>query len=132
MISYGNLSNDDFLLDYGFMIKENPYDTVQLNFQPRFMESTIDEVFSMERLGESSCFVDSKDQDEALKTWKENLLEALQFVGPHANSCVFVGRGERIIDPRFLAGARVLTSSTLLKVRQYLFWFLTENIRTCK
>lgn len=32
LLSYGKLSNDFLLMDYGFVVDDNPYDTVSLRF----------------------------------------------------------------------------------------------------
>ena len=34
----GDLSNDFLLMDYGFLIPDNPHDTVQLRFDPGLIE----------------------------------------------------------------------------------------------
>lgn len=38
LISYGGLSNDFLLLDYGFLVPGNPHDTVQLRFDRGLVE----------------------------------------------------------------------------------------------
>ena len=38
MLNYGNLPNDLLLLDYGFVIPGNPFETVQLRFDPGLIE----------------------------------------------------------------------------------------------
>ena len=37
-ISYGNLSNDFLLMDYGFVVPGNPFDRVQLSFNLDLLE----------------------------------------------------------------------------------------------
>ena len=50
------------------------------------------------------------------------MLEKLNFIGPEARPYVTVGRGEHRLDPRFVAGVRVLTCNAALVVRS-LHWF---------
>lgn len=38
LLSYGNLQNDFLLMDYGFVIPGNPFETVQLRFGPELVE----------------------------------------------------------------------------------------------
>ncbi len=38
LLSYGDLSNDFLLLDYGFLVDGNPHDTVQLRFDLGLLE----------------------------------------------------------------------------------------------
>ena len=37
-LSYGSLSNDFLLMDYGFVVPNNPFDRVQLSFSLQLME----------------------------------------------------------------------------------------------
>lgn len=39
LLNYGRLSNDLFLLDYGFVIPSNPYDTIELKYDPVFLDA---------------------------------------------------------------------------------------------
>ena len=38
LISYGQLSNNFFLLDYGFLIRDNPHDRVELRFDAALLQ----------------------------------------------------------------------------------------------
>ena len=38
LLSYGNLSNDFLLMDYGFVVPGNPFDRVQLSFSLNLLE----------------------------------------------------------------------------------------------
>lgn len=38
-LNYGNMSNDLFLLDYGFVITANPYDSIELQYQAALLDA---------------------------------------------------------------------------------------------
>lgn len=42
MLNYGDLGNDELLLDYGFFVKGNPFDYINLNFTPEAIYSARD------------------------------------------------------------------------------------------
>lgn len=39
LLNYGCLSNDLFLLDYGFVIPSNPYDCIELKYDGAFLDA---------------------------------------------------------------------------------------------
>lgn len=39
LIKYGTLSNDLFLLDYGFVVPSNPYDTIELKYDGALLDA---------------------------------------------------------------------------------------------
>lgn len=39
LLNYGCLSNDFFLLDYGFVIESNPYDTIELKYDEQLLDA---------------------------------------------------------------------------------------------
>lgn len=39
LLNYGLLSNDFFLLDYGFVLVSNPYDYIELKYDVAFLEA---------------------------------------------------------------------------------------------
>lgn len=39
LLNYGCLSNDFFLLDYGFVIESNPYDTIELKYDEGLLDA---------------------------------------------------------------------------------------------
>lgn len=39
VLNYGNLNNDLFLLDYGFVVASNPYDCVELKYDPALLDA---------------------------------------------------------------------------------------------
>lgn len=38
-LNYGGLSNDLFLLDYGFVVPSNPYDCIELKYDGAFLDA---------------------------------------------------------------------------------------------
>ena len=38
LLNYGQLSNDFLLMDYGFLVPQNPHDRVQLRFTPELLQ----------------------------------------------------------------------------------------------
>lgn len=38
-LNYGNMNNDFFLLDYGFVMVPNPYDQIELRYHPSLLEA---------------------------------------------------------------------------------------------
>ncbi|PRW59274.1 histone-lysine N-methyltransferase setd3 [Chlorella sorokiniana] len=112
LISYGNLQNDFLLMDYGFIVPRNPYDTVQLSFTRGLIEGA--KAFA----GVGRDDMASNEEAEAvaadlppLPAWQEKELAALQLVGPGANVEVTIRHVDAEggpFDPRLLAAARVL------------------------
>lgn len=39
LLCYGSLSNDLFLLDYGFVIQSNPYDSIELKYDGALLDA---------------------------------------------------------------------------------------------
>ena len=39
LLNYGCLSNDFFLLDYGFVVESNPYDTIELKYDEGLLDA---------------------------------------------------------------------------------------------
>ncbi|KAJ4816745.1 Histone-lysine N-methyltransferase setd3 [Rhynchospora pubera] len=97
-LNYGRLSNDLFLLDYGFVVPSNPYDQVELRY-----DGTLLDAASM-AAGVSSPNFSSP------ATWQQDILCKLNLLGDNALLKVTLG-GPELIDGRLLAALRVLISS---------------------
>lgn len=50
MLSYGSLSNDFLLMDYGFVVPNNPFDRIQLNFSLQLLEVRLQYMFPSRRV----------------------------------------------------------------------------------
>ncbi|GLC45812.1 hypothetical protein PLESTM_001782700 [Pleodorina starrii] len=101
LLSYGKLSNDFLFMDYGFIMPDNPYDTVQLRFEVGLLQA--------------GAFVanvtDSNGAplDLTPTPWRLALLSELGLAGPAANTEINLG-GVELIDRRLLAAARVMVA----------------------
>jgi hypothetical protein len=122
MINYGALSNDNFLLDYGFLDNRNnegegeglawlnPHDTVELAFSVAQMESAA-------LLGG----VDLQLPDGKAAPYQTTLLQQLGLLPTQGSQggATLVRLGGQVnaknggVDPRLLAGTRVLASRTV-------------------
>lgn len=71
MLNYGCLSNDLFLLDYGFVIKENPFDYVDLKYDATLLSAVSSPSFS------------------SPATWQQEILSQLNLIGNGADPKVF-------------------------------------------
>jgi len=101
-LSYGNYSNDYFLLDYGFVVHDNPYDYVELNFDPS-MFWTAQIIAGVE--DESSM-----DGEKVLQKWQLEKLEKLGLVGKGSQTSVRIFKDG--VEGKFLAAARILCSES--------------------
>jgi histone-lysine N-methyltransferase SETD3 len=122
LLSYGNLVNDFLLLDYGFIVPDNPYDTVQLRFDRNLIEAAK----AVVNVGSTTSINDSNDEDNseqagsdqlsALPAWQNSILENLGLAGPGANTEVSIIQLTRTkvrapVDARLLAGVRILCAA---------------------
>lgn len=94
-LSYGSLSNDVLLLDYGFIVPQNPYDHVELKYDNMLLEAA--HVAASAHSGNFTCPA----------PWQQSFLERLNLQGPGASLQVKVG-GPDLIDGRLLAALRIL------------------------
>ncbi|KAM0952759.1 putative [histone H3]-lysine(4) N-trimethyltransferase chromatin remodeling SET family [Dioscorea sansibarensis] len=106
MLNYGFLSNDLFLLDYGFVIPSNPYDLVELKYDGALLDAA-----SM-AAGVSSPSFSSAAQ------WQQEILCQLNLFGNGADLKVTLG-GAGLVDGRLIAALRVLLTSSEAAVRKY-------------
>ncbi|XP_020269603.1 fructose-bisphosphate aldolase-lysine N-methyltransferase, chloroplastic isoform X2 [Asparagus officinalis] len=94
-LNYGCLSNDLFLLDYGFVIPENPFDHVELRYDGALLDAA-----SM-AAGVSSPSISSPEK------WQQEILSQLNLIGDGAVLKVTLG-GSDLVDGRLLAALRLL------------------------
>ncbi|WOL06603.1 histone-lysine N-methyltransferase setd3 isoform X1 [Canna indica] len=98
LLNYGCLSNDFFLLDYGFVIPSNPHDRVELKYDEALLDAA-----SLAAGVSSPSFLSPTD-------WQQEILSHLNLRGDEAVLKVTLG-GPELIDGRLLAALRVLLSS---------------------
>jgi hypothetical protein len=71
-LNYGCLSNDLFLLDYGFVIPSNPYDQIELRYDNALLDAA-----SMAAGVSSPSF-------SSPATWQKEILSKLNLLGDNA------------------------------------------------
>ena len=102
LLNYGDLSNDVFLLDYGFIQHDNPCDRCSL-------------AFDLAGINYAREIVKVKAQDVLCQEeWRQRLLGSLQLHGPSANRELLVG-GADVVDPRLIGALRVLLAPPALQ-----------------
>ncbi|KAL2607884.1 hypothetical protein R1flu_026457 [Riccia fluitans] len=106
-LNYGALSNDLLLLDYGFIVVDNPYDRVELKYDPSLLE-----VACMAG-GLSSQGLPSFASPAP---WQQALLAQLRLQGAGASLLVTLG-GPEIVDGRLLAALRILYAGEASELR---------------
>ena len=77
MLNYGCLSNDLFLLDYGFVIPENPFDYVELKYDGTLLDAA-----------SLAAGVSSPSFSSPAK-WQQEILSQLSLIGDGAVPKVF-------------------------------------------
>eukprot|EP00850_Spirogloea_muscicola_P022128 SM000278S10015 [mRNA] locus=s278:142263:144269:- [translate_table: standard] len=103
VISYGELSNDLLLLDYGFVEANNPFDTLDLVFDLGMIAS------AQTRAGVAAG-LQRQPED-----WQIAVLAKLKLLGGNSAS-VSVG-GKDYVDGRLLAALRVLHAKDMADLR---------------
>eukprot|EP00850_Spirogloea_muscicola_P018699 SM000174S03354 [mRNA] locus=s174:156929:159004:- [translate_table: standard] len=103
VISYGELSNDFLLLDYGFVEANNPFDTLDLVFDLGMIAS------AQARAG-AGAGLQCQPED-----WQIAVLAKLKLLGGNSAS-VSVG-GKEYVDGRLLAALRVLHAKDMADLR---------------
>lgn len=77
VLDYGSLSNDILLLDYGFVIPDNPHDRVELRFDGHLLDA--------------ACFaagVMSSSSFTEPAAWQQAVLLQLKLQGPDSSQLV--------------------------------------------
>lgn len=69
LLNYGCLSNDLFLLDYGFVIPSNPYDTIELKYDEALMDAA------------SMAAGVSSPNFSSPAAWQQQILSQLNLIG---------------------------------------------------
>ncbi|KAH9746179.1 SET domain-containing protein [Citrus sinensis] len=72
LLNYGCLSNDFFLLDYGFVMPSNPYDTIELKYEGALMDAA------------SMAAGVSSPNFSSPAAWQQRILSQLNLVGETA------------------------------------------------
>ncbi|KAF3331542.1 histone-lysine N-methyltransferase setd3 [Carex littledalei] len=104
-LNYGCLSNDFFMLDYGFVVPSNPYDQVELRYDDSLLDAA-----SMAAGVSSPSF-------SSPAIWQQEILSKLNLLGDNALLKVTLG-GPELVDGRLLAALRVLISSDMESVQK--------------
>lgn len=98
LLNYGCLSNDLFLLDYGFVIPSNPYDTIELKYEGALMDAA------------SMAAGVSSPNFSSPAAWQQKILSQLNLVGETPIVKVSLG-GPELVEGCLLAALRVLLAS---------------------
>lgn len=106
LLNYGCLSNDYFLLDYGFVMPSNPYDCIELTYDGALLDAA-----SM------ACGVMSANFSSPAP-WQQEILSQLHLSGEVPDLKVSVG-GPGLVDGRLLAALRVLLSGDITMVQKH-------------
>ncbi|KAG9444464.1 hypothetical protein H6P81_015804 [Aristolochia fimbriata] len=106
MLNYGNLSNDFFLLDYGFVIPSNPHDHVELKYDGVLLDAA-----SMAAGIASPTFSSPTE-------WQLQILSQLGLHGDGAILKVTLG-GPELVEGRLLAALRVLLATEAETVQKH-------------
>ncbi|OIW10083.1 hypothetical protein TanjilG_21920 [Lupinus angustifolius] len=106
LLNYGRLSNDFFLLDYGFVIHSNPYDCIELKYNGALLDAA------------STAAGVSSSNFSAPAPWQELILSQLNLAGEAPDLKVTIG-GQEIVEGRLLAAMRVLLASDMESAQNY-------------
>ncbi|MBA0862284.1 hypothetical protein Goshw_006767 [Gossypium schwendimanii] len=106
LLNYGCLSNDFFLLDYGFVIPSNPYDHIELKYDGALMDAA------------SMAAGVSSPNFSSPAPWQQEILFQLNLDGEVPNLKVTIG-GAELVEGRLLAALRVLLSNDREMVQRY-------------
>ncbi|KAK3275910.1 hypothetical protein CYMTET_15991 [Cymbomonas tetramitiformis] len=105
--NYGALSNDFLLLDYGFVIDDNPFDRVELRFDLAFV-------------AEAAARAGGPSVDLPLPAWKAEALAGLLALQGNGGTLEVLLGGEELASPSLLAATRIVHASTIKQARSLL------------
>lgn len=106
LLNYGCLSNDLFLLDYGFVVPSNPYEVIELKYDGGLLDAA-----SMAAGISSPTFTSPA-------AWQQEILSQLNLAGEAPNLKVTIG-GPDLVEGRLLAALRVLLASDMATIKSY-------------
>ncbi|KAJ4845844.1 hypothetical protein Tsubulata_030820 [Turnera subulata] len=106
LLNYGCLSNDLFLLDYGFVIASNPYDCIELKYDGALLDAA------------SMAAGVSSPNFSSPTPWQQQILVQLKLDGEASNLKVNLG-GQQLVEGRLLAALRVLLASDMELVHKH-------------
>ncbi|TXG57040.1 hypothetical protein EZV62_018353 [Acer yangbiense] len=106
LLNYGYLSNDFFLLDYGFVIPSNPYDTIELKYDGALLDAA------------SMAAGIPQPNFSSPAAWQQQILSQLNLAGEAPILKVTLG-GLEVVEGRLLAALRVLLASDVETVRKH-------------
>ncbi|XP_021293279.1 histone-lysine N-methyltransferase setd3 isoform X1 [Herrania umbratica] len=106
LLNYGCLSNDFFLLDYGFVVPSNPYDYIELKYDGALMDAA------------SMAAGVSSPNFSAPAPWQRQVLSQLKLDGEASNVKVIIG-GPELVEGRLLSALRVILSNDMELVQRY-------------
>ncbi|PKI54910.1 hypothetical protein CRG98_024692 [Punica granatum] len=98
LLNYGCLSNDLFLLDYGFVIPSNRYDCIELKYDGALLDAA------------SMAAGVSSPNFSSPTPWQKEILSQLNLDGEASLLKVTIG-GPELVEGRLLAALRVLLTS---------------------
>ncbi|KAL8142076.1 hypothetical protein V2J09_015108 [Rumex salicifolius] len=98
VLNYGCLSNDFFLLDYGFVIPANSYDCIELRYDGVLVDAA------------SMAAGVSSPNFSSPAPWQREILHRLKLDGDAPLLKVTIG-GPQLVDGRLLAALRVLLAN---------------------
>nr|XP_011463173.1 PREDICTED: histone-lysine N-methyltransferase setd3 isoform X2 [Fragaria vesca subsp. vesca] len=105
-LNYGGLSNDLFLLDYGFVVPSNPYDCIELKYDGAFLDAA------------SMAAGESSPSFSAPAPWQKEILCQLKLDGEAPLLKVCLG-GSEVVEGRLLAALRVVLASDVETVQKH-------------